>query len=262
MELYLLDVGELMHEDAGNRLEELLLLLDETRQKKALAAGTSRARAAELGAGLLLQKAALDWEDGVLRGGEKRMRLGLDSEEPEEISMRCTVSGLCSELTEVFSRRCAGSGLQAEPPGAFPLRYRYGEKGKPYFADFSLFFSLSHSGDYVLCAVARREIGADLQRLQPVDVGKLARRFFSEPERLALERCKDDGERQRLFFELWTRKEAYGKLTGAGVATALGRDMLSADCGNFPQPVRWIPFSPPPGYAAAVCVEGREFDGL
>ncbi|MCM1188046.1 MAG: 4'-phosphopantetheinyl transferase superfamily protein [bacterium] len=255
MRLYLLNIGGLAQGDGGNRFEELLPLLDETRQKKALAAGTSRAGAAELGAGLLLQKAALDWErEESLPGREKRVTPGLDLEEAEGISGQCTVSGLCSELTEAFSRHRTGAGLQPELKGAFPLCYRYGEKGKPYFADLPLFFSLSHSGDYVLCAVARQEIGADLQRLQPVDAEKLARRFFSESERLALERCESGGERQKLFFELWTRKEAYSKLTGEGVAAALGRDMLTADWGYFPQRVRWISFSPPSGYAAAVCV--------
>ena len=229
MKIYLLNVGELIRESNESRITELLPKLDEARREKVLTAKTPGTRGAELGAGLLLQKAVQDRLDqkadyGAVWGES------LDG-------VLCTVSGLASQLKAPLA-----------------LTYRYGEKGKPFFKEIPLFFSLSHSGDYVLCAVSRREIGADIQKLQPVDVLKLSRRFYSEPECLALERCADEKEMQRLFFDLWSRKEAWGKLTGKGVAAVLGQDLRS---GKAVQDIEWAAASPPEGYTVAACVRRK-----
>lgn len=226
MKIYLLSVGELIRERDEGRVEALLHKLDGTRREKVLSAGTPQAKAAALGAGLLLQKAARDWLNKKMLCGAAR------GEAPGGVL--CTTSGLLSELPEPLA-----------------LTYRRGEKGKPYFQELPMFFSLSHSGEYVLCAASGREIGADIQKIQPADILKLAKRFFAEPEYLGLERCKSEEERRRLFFELWSRKEAYGKLTGEGVAAALGQDLRS---GNAGQDAEWAVLSPPEGYTAAVCV--------
>lgn len=234
MDIYLLNVGELTCDGADARIASMLPRLDEDRRRKVVSARTPRGRAAALGAGLLLQKAVGDWRaDGFEAcpgesGGTKR---GVGFPEQSPRIRYCTLSGLLSERTEPLS-----------------LTYRYGEKGKPYFQEIPLFFSLSHSGEYVLCAVSRREVGADVQKIQPVDVGKLAERFFSESECRTLERCESEGERQRLFFGFWARKEAYGKLTGKGVAAVLREDAQDTERG-----VEWAECLPPEGYAVAVC---------
>ncbi len=229
MDIYLLNVGELIYGSAGSLFESALLKVDSVRREKALRGGTARGRAAALGAGLLLQKAVRDRQ-----GKTEEDRQAAGTGRGSCVSCRksylsYTVSGLVSEL--------------AEP---FPLTYRYGDKGKPYLENVPLYFNLSHSGDYVLCAVSGREVGADIQKIQPVDVMKLARRFFSEPECRTLERCENEQERQWVFLRLWTRKEAWGKFTGEGVAAALGRDMQGEDAD-------WLEITPPEGYAAAVC---------
>lgn len=224
--IYLLNVEELIQGGEESRFETLLSKLDETRRQKVLSAKTQRTKAAELGAGLLLQRAAQDWLEQRTNYGE---------EYPD--SVPCTVLGLFSRLKAPLS-----------------LTYRYGEKGKPYFQEIPLFFSLSHSGEYVLCAVSPQEIGADIQKLQPADVLKLGKRFYAESEYLALECCESAKERQRLFFGLWSRKEAYGKLTGEGVAAVLGKDLGSGDPGRNAE---WKEISPPEGYAAAVCLKSE-----
>lgn len=234
MEIYLLNVNELMQACDESRFTALLSRLDKVRREKVLSAKMPWVRAAELGAGLLLQKAAQDWQNQKTDyGAAQRFSL---KKSPDGVL--CTVSDLVSQLTEPLA-----------------LTYRYGEKGKPYFQEIPLFFSLSHSGEYVLCAVSCREVGADIQKLQPADVWKLAKRFYSEAECLALKRCESEEERQRLFFELWSRKEAYGKLTGTGVATVLGQDFGS---GAAVPDIEWAAVSPPQGYTAAVCVRRKD----
>lgn len=214
-----MNVGELIQGSVGPHMESMLQKLDEARREKVMSARNAQGKAAELGAGLLLQRAVQDWR-GDRPGQSPQIRF-------------CTLSGLRSEL--------------AEP---IPLTYRYGERGKPYFENIPLFFSISHSGEYVLCAVSRRELGADIQKIQSADVLKLAKRFFSESECRTLEGCESHRERQRLFFGFWTRKEAYGKLTGEGLAATLREDMRSAE---EQREVEWMNVSPPEGYALAVC---------
>lgn len=236
MNIYLLNIEELIQGDAGIPADSMLHKVDETRREKVLSAKTAQGKAAELGAGMLLQKAVQDWkrdkpESSLEEGGETEHSAAVQRQFPRIWSY--TVSGLSSELTE-----------------SFHLTYCYGDNGKPYFENIPLFFNISHSGEYVLCAVSSREVGADIQKIQSADVMKLAKRFFSEPECCALERCESDRERQRLFFGLWSRKEAYGKLTGEGITAALGLDMRNTDA---KQDVEWMDVSPPAGYAMAVC---------
>ena len=56
--------------------------------------------------------------------------------------------------------------------------------------------------------------------VESVDVGRVAARFFSEAEQRALGSLPPN-RRRVASFECWTRKEAYVKGTGAGLALPL-----------------------------------------
>ncbi len=228
---YLLSVRELWEPTEGrSRMEEALLRVDAGRRKRAERMRIGSAQAACVGAGLLLQLAAREAR------GE---RMG---------------SGLC---------RIAVSQVLELPPAPIDFRIDYGEKGKPYLRDYPFYFNLSHSGEYVACAVSDSEVGVDIQRCSPADgecLGRLARRFFSEEERRALEQCGDGEERRRLFYRLWTRKEAYGKLTGQGIVPVLERCVLPPAYPAEPDgAVVWQEWAFP-GYQMALCRygEGRQ----
>lgn len=231
-----MDVGELVR--GGGRIPASMLeKLDEQRRGKVLSAKTPQGRAAQLGAGLLLQKIA-------------------QREANPAESVRARKTGQCERAAEA-----SGIALPARTPRVLRygvrdlladlgepllLTYRYGENGKPYFENAPCFFNLSHSGEYVLCAASDREVGADIQQYRPANVRRLAERFFARRECRSLEQCGSDEERRELFFTLWSRKEAYGKLTGEGAAAALGQDMGSV-C------VEWMDVPPLKGYAMALC---------
>jgi len=187
---YLLDMGQ-----GQAMIREMEALLDRERLLKYQEAKEGRAKTLCLGAGVLLR---LAW-------AESQTKTARDSLEP---------------ITPVDVLRRIRELPQCQEP-----RYLYGEKGKPYFKDSPLSFSLSHSGDLVLCAIADHEIGADVQKVIDLDWEKFARRFFSPEER---ERLGTDGES---FFQLWCRKEAYGKMTGEGVAKYLGQSFLEEEKG-------------------------------
>lgn len=100
------------------------------------------------------------------------------------------------------------------------LGFNYGPSGKPALegqpAEF-LAFNLSHSGSWGLCAVTKGlAVGVDVERLdRKVDYDKLAARFFSANEQKYL-RGGSAHRRRRLFFRIWTRKEAWLKGKGGG----------------------------------------------
>jgi 4'-phosphopantetheinyl transferase len=153
------------------------------------------------------------------------------------------------------------------------LRFRLGEFGKPELgADDGgdrLRFNLSHSGTLALLVVAAgRRVGVDLERLRPMaDAERIAARFFSAREQSEL-RALPEPERLAAFFRVWTRKEAYIKAIGTGLATPLDGFAVSLAPGEPPrlldvagrpeEAARWamLDFRPGSDYLGAAAVEG------
>lgn len=90
--------------------------------------------------------------------------------------------------------------------------------GKPYLRDHQeIGFSLSHSGDYVLCAVGRGAVGADIQKREPLKTD-ISARFYTDAERRYMSCCSDA---LMAFYHVWVLKESYVKYTGKGLAEGL-----------------------------------------
>lgn len=103
----------------------------------------------------------------------------------------------------------------------------YGEYGKPYAADGSLFFSVSHSGNMVAIAYGDTELGLDVEALPDESRLKIADRFFHPNEREYVVKSED---KQKAFTEIWTRMEAFLKCTGNGISSDLSAfDTTSED---------------------------------
>lgn len=90
------------------------------------------------------------------------------------------------------------------------IRFSKNEFGNPFAVGLDVFFSISHSGDLVCCAVSDREIGIDIEKKREIRLDA-AKRFACESE---LEYIGGSTER---FFEIWTLKEAYFKCIGTGL---------------------------------------------
>ncbi len=110
------------------------------------------------------------------------------------------------------------------------LAFHYGIKGKPYLQDHSgLHFNLAHSGDRAVYAVASDDLGVDIELIKPVrDSQKISKRFFSQREADELSALGPD-QQIAGFFACWTRKEAYIKATGEGLAAGLNKFYAGAD---------------------------------
>jgi len=108
------------------------------------------------------------------------------------------------------------------------LQFGYGPNGKPAlsgpFARSGLSFNLAHSENLALIAVSHSgPLGVDVEYIRPLsDTDELVARFFSSREN-ALFRALPDGQKNAAFFNLWTRKEAWLKATGEGIAHSLNR---------------------------------------
>ena len=99
--------------------------------------------------------------------------------------------------------------------------FDYGADKKPYLKDGRLFFNLSHSGIWAVCAVAGYEVGCDVEQVAPIDL-KLARRFLPEEYADILSQPTAE-ERLELFYRYWTLKESFLKATGLGMKLPMDR---------------------------------------
>ena len=83
-------------------------------------------------------------------------------------------------------------------------------------------FSISHTRDVVALGFANEaQVGIDLEYMQPtVELVELAERILSEEDFRAFQ-AFPHREKQLAFYRVWTRKEAYLKARGEGIATGL-----------------------------------------
>ena len=170
-------------------------------------------------------------------------------------------------LRQILSRY-----LDTEPG---QVQLGYGTHGKPYLAGGNcgrLRFNLAHSNGLALFTVTRvAEIGIDVEYVHPIpEAEEIGARFFSPREASVLRRlpCSQHLE---AFYACWTRKEAYIKATGNGLAQALHSFDVSLAPeesarllrvkGDPREASRWslVALRPAPGYVAALAVKRRDW---
>ena len=102
------------------------------------------------------------------------------------------------------------------------------ENGKPCLAGDMVYFSISHSGDFIACAVDTSPVGIDIET--PRDITKRVLRHCCTEEEMkfisqSLDSLPDPIPAQSVqgskFLSLWTAKEAYLKYTGEGLGGGL-----------------------------------------
>ncbi len=165
-------------------------------------------------------------------------------------------------------RSVLGRYLNRHPEG---IQFSYEPAGKPYIAfcgnEPRLQFNVSHSGEKALIGLClHHRIGVDIEFKNPDRATlDLARHFFAPEEVAALEGLPVEAQCDA-FFATWTRKEAYIKGRGEGIA--LGLDTFAVTSAEHPRLLRsdhgsdeaerwrfWN-IDAGPAYAAAMTVEG------
>ena len=111
----------------------------------------------------------------------------------------------------------------------------YDDNGRPYLADATCDFNITHTNRYVFCAVetpdSQGEIcrvgldAEDLSRLSGERIPKLAERWFSDAERAYFASVP----KVETFLRIWTRKEALVKWIGTGLVDLSHADTLAVE---------------------------------
>jgi len=142
------------------------------------------------------------------------------------------------------------------------IQFACSPQGKPYlpasFSSAPLSFNLSHSRDAVLFAVRLSEpVGIDVEYMRDnLDFIALAERFLSVQEYRTVSSLSG-AQQKAAFYTCWTRKEAYLKATGRGLA---GLKEAAAQENGLPSAgERWTVIDltiPEPFYSGAVAFSG------
>ena len=182
---------------------------------------------------------ALGWSDGMWE--EKRERIACMRRDTDKALALTAHRLLCYALKTVCGFIPHPADFMLEP------------KGKPYLKSMpDVHFSISHSGGMAMCALHDSPVGADIERRRSVGAGVAERIMTAEEFRL----YSDTPDRQQLFFQIWTLKEAFVKYRGSGLGMSMSsfhaypsvNGGVATDTGcEF-----WIG-QPAPGYQAAVC---------
>lgn len=90
---------------------------------------------------------------------------------------------------------------------------RFNEYNKPYF-DSDLDFNISHSGDFVLCALSTKcSIGVDLEKIENNDFSDYHQCFTKKEWSF----INNSNNPLMTFYQFWTKKEAIIKADGRGL---------------------------------------------
>lgn len=190
---------------------------------------------------------------------------------------------ICYTATRSALRGLLAAYLEAlgAPTAAGDLVFEDGAHGKPALADAHqpdgapVEFNVTHSGQFSLLAFSRgRPVGVDVEQVRPrKSLELVAEHHFADTELAAVLAAADTAQRRRRFYRVWTRKEAYMKATGKGLALglktfAVGVDEARLSWTEAGDAGRWqiCDVDPGEGYVGALCVGGgvdevRLFDG-
>ncbi|AXG72402.1 4'-phosphopantetheinyl transferase sfp [Kordia sp. SMS9] len=84
--------------------------------------------------------------------------------------------------------------------------------GKPYFVNSDFGFNISHSGEYIVCAIStdeKQNLGIDIEEIKPL-IMEGFKKVFSIEEKKQIKTYDN-------FYTFWTRKEAIVKADGRGL---------------------------------------------
>lgn len=90
--------------------------------------------------------------------------------------------------------------------------------GKPYFANNRFTFNISHSHNYILCAISceeKQNLGVDVEKIKPVQFSDFQNIWAANERRKIVN--------TETFFDYWTRKEAIVKAVGMGMYYPLNK---------------------------------------
>ena len=131
--------------------------------------------------------------------------------------------------------------------------FEYNEHGKPSIIGHpEVFFNLSHCKEAAVCVVSDQPVGIDVESIREYKEG-LVHYSMNDDEIQEIESAEHPDV---AFIRLWTMKEAYGKMTGAGIFRG---DCFQAGCSGDRLITKYEGFeflfpAAPEGYLYTVCL--------
>lgn len=111
------------------------------------------------------------------------------------------------------------------------IKFKLNEYGKPSIEGYdNLFFNISHSEDWVICAISNEEVGVDIEKIEKAPI-EVAEHYFHSRE-YKLIKSKDSEEIDEFFYRMWTLKESYIKWIGKGLSKQLDSFSINEDINN------------------------------
>ncbi|MGL4696426.1 4'-phosphopantetheinyl transferase family protein [Enterococcus larvae] len=153
---------------------------------------------------------------------EKRL-LRIHSFDFEKDRLVCSLAGL---LLHYISRNCYKMS-------ELETILVYNSQGKPQFKNSPFHFSISHSGNWLLCAWSNQLVGIDVEKVEVIpDYLDIAKQFFHPCEYENLKQ-KNPAKQLQDFYKLWTAKESYVKYSGEGLSCPLSSFFIDEDSYGF-----------------------------
>ena len=104
--------------------------------------------------------------------------------------------------------------LYREETGKNLPEISYTDRGKPYFKNSPLHFSITHTKKHAFCVLSHRNIGIDAEEMDRKVSLKLAHKVLSPGEYAQFQNAEDP---EKTLLTFWVLKEAQVKLTGEGL---------------------------------------------
>ena len=166
-------------------------------------------------------------------------------------------------LADILVRYVIASELKVNSKA---IEFEANKYGKPLLKrNYGLHFNVSHSGDWIVCAVDAEPLGIDIEQIRPLEL-EIAAQFYSDEEYKIL-MAKSPEDRQHFFFDLWTLKESYIKAVGKGVSIPLKsftvnfleKGEIAVKTGNLFANWTLKQFDLDPDYKMSVCASHKAF---
>ena len=159
-----------------------------------------------------------------------RREKALRPKNPEVRKLSLAAGALLTCALADYVRALRHAQGEADLPGddLSEIKIAENEHGKPYLPDYpKIHFSLSHSGDRVMCAVSQTKVGCDVEEAgcTEADIRRIG----------YVARCLTESERKQAladpssFYRIWTLKESFVKLTGQGLLIPLSSFEITLD---------------------------------
>ena len=156
------------------------------------------------------------------------------------------------------------------------IEITFGKNGKPYLKQtHGIEFSISHTKDFGGIAFSRHyEIGIDVENInRDTNIIQVAEKVFTDEERVMLH-AEGDPIKRKIFFRLWTAKEALLKATGLGLSLdpkkinlnlpAKNEDHGTLECDHesCSTTLRFMELSCPEPYMMTLCTHEKALDNV